>query len=335
MKSIELTGSINLATLRKEAAGFLAPLDPDSFSNIGELYNEIRSRGTLTFRNAVVTLPTDDDLVQIVAHKVTFIKTDFFIKSTSSRIICNEYSQLRSRIQSFDPEDQRASDGDDGEKPGTEGKDGSDGLSAGQWQVFVTDVISTGAPGEILLSLSGQHAGDGGNGSKGKKGARGSRGRGCANGIPPDCRSGCGNGGRGRRGGTGGDGGDGGNGGNGSISEFWLHGETEPRPNLFSFLAPGGFGGHKGSGAQGGDGGDGGRAGNSGCSQCDGRCYPGARGPAGPSGADGEIGQKGSAGYLKRAAFKPNYLKSVLRGRSPLNSQPISMDNGLAARFSE
>jgi len=310
MVSIELTGNLSIQSVLDAHAPFAALLDPSDFSNVNQLYTKLQLRGSLTLKNATLTLPLDDQKVFFAFHKLNLINSKIVLNSSNTTIVCNEYEHEKSQIISFSGDNQVAVSGNDGNTNGENGHAGSAGLDAATCVMFVTDKVKT-IGGPMSIDLTGQAGGKGGNGKVGGKGAQGDRGRNCSSGTI-DCRSGCGNGHKGGRGGKGGDGGNGGNGGNGGKFEFRFHGFNTPNDYFFSFISNGGKGGYKGFGASGGEGGEGGNPGRSGCSWCDGRCYAGPRGENGLNGADGINGGDGEKKHLINSNFDMNYIKSYL-----------------------
>jgi hypothetical protein len=310
MVSIELTGNLSMQSVLDAHALFGAILNPDDFTNVNQLYAKLQLRGSLTLKNATLTLPVDDQKVFFAFHKLNLINSKIVLNSSNTTIVCNEYEHEKSQIISFLGNNQVAISGNDGNTSGENGHAGNNGLDAATCVMFVTDKVKT-IGGPMSIDLTGQSGGKGGNGKAGGKGAQGARGRNCSSGTI-DCRSGCGNGHRGERGGKGGDGGNGGDGGDGGKFEFRFHGYNTPSDYFFAFISNGGKGGYKGFGAAGGEGGEGGRAGASGCTWCDGRCYSGPAGEVGLKGADGFNGADGEKKHLINSNFDMNYIKSYL-----------------------
>lgn len=309
MKEMELTGNINLMTLQSEVPAIVAMLAPGVFQTVADLYRHLQGRGSLTLRDATVTLPLDADRIFMGLNKLVLINSRIYLNGSDVLIVCNEYHNDGSVIESFEPNSVSALSGKDGTSPGADGHDGEDGLNAGKFSVFVTDRINSRE--HVRLHLPGQKGGQGGNGKIGGKGSKGKNGRNCATGAT-GCNSGCGNGKIGGNGQKGGDGGNGGNGGDGGFAEFYIHDSAPAPEHFFSFSAEGGSGGYPGAPGSGGEGGDGGDRGKSGCLFCEGRCYAGPQGSPGAPGIGGTVGARGINGWLKRSTFDVQYLKWVL-----------------------
>lgn len=330
MVNIELTGNLTIQSVLDAHAPFSESLNPNDFSNVNQLYTKLQARGSLTLKNAVLTLPLNEEKVFFAFHKLNLINSKIVLNSSNTTIVCNEYEHEKSQIISFVGNTQTANRGNDGTSGGQNGQMGGNGMDAASCVMFVTDKVKT-ISGAMSIDLTGQSGGNGGNGKAGAKGAQGGRGRNCSSG-PIDCRSGCGNGHRGERGGKGGDGGNGGNGGDGGKFEFRFHGFSTPGDYFFSFISNGGKGGYKGFGASGGEGGEGGNPGSSGCTWCDGRCYAGPRGENGVNGGDGVNGEDGEKKHLINSNFDMNYIKSYLtlwNGEKLAQELTFEFGNGL------
>jgi hypothetical protein len=310
MVNIELTGNLTIQSVLDAHATFVESMNQNDFTNVNQLYAKLQSRGSLTLRNAILTLPQNAEKVFFGFHKLNLINSKIVLNSSNTTIVCNEYEHEKSQIISFVGNSQTANHGNNGTTNGENGQVGNSGIDAASCVMFVTDKVKT-VGGPMSIDLTGQSGGNGGNGKTGAKGAKGGKGRNCSSGTI-DCRSGCGNGHRGERGGKGGDGGDGGNGGDGGKFEFRFYGFSTPSDYFFSFISNGGKGGYKGFGSTGGEGGDGGNPGSSGCTWCDGRCYSGPRGENGINGGDGTKGEEGTKNHLLNSNFDINYIKSYL-----------------------
>lgn len=313
MVDVELTGALTLQSLKDAVGGMVARLDPATFEDIDQLYTQLNKRGSLTLRDATLTLPKDAPEVFLGLHRLKLINTHIYVCSSDLFLVCNEYQNDNTIIRSFPSDAVSAATGADGATPGAAGAEGGDGLSAGTVRVFVTDKIKSLGP--IQIELDGQRGGRGGSGVPGAKGRKGGNGRNCANGTL-DCRAGCGDGHPGQPGQQGGNAGSGGDGGDGGRAEYWLHGVTEMPERFFAFSAQGGTGGYPGVPGFGGEGGEGGDAGRSGCSQCSGTCRRGRQGPHGARGHDGDEGRSGVNQFLKRASFDVPYLRALLQAGS-------------------
>jgi hypothetical protein len=310
MSNIELTGNLTYESIKNANQAFTAQLNPNDFSNVNQLYSNLQSKGSLTLKDATLTLPLNEEKIFFAFHKLRLVNSKIILNSSNTTIVCNEYEHEKSQVISFSGSNQMANNGPNGTSAGQNGLNGAHGLDSGNCTMFVTDKVRTIA-GAISIDLTGQSGGNGGKGAVGAKGAKGSRGRNCASGTI-DCRSGCGNGGRGERGGKGGDGGNGGNGGDGGKFEFRFHGFNTPNDYFFSFTSNGGKGGYKGFGNAGGEGGEGGDPGRSGCTWCEGRCYSGPRGENCVSGKNGMNGSEGTKNYLVNSNFDISFIKSFL-----------------------
>lgn len=338
MVEVELTGALTLQSLKDAVGGMVARLDPATFENVEQLYSQLLRRGSLTLRDATLTLPADAPEVFLGLHRLRLINSHVYVSSSNLFLVCNEYQNDNAIIRSFPPDAVSAATGADGTTPGAAGADGADGLSAGAVRVFVTDKIKSVGP--IQIELDGQHGGRGGSGVPGAKGAKGGNGRNCASGTF-DCRAGCGDGHPGRPGQQGGHAGDGGDGGDGGRAEYWLHGVTEMPERFFAFSAQGAAGGFPGVPGFGGEGGEGGNAGRSGCTNCSGSCRRGRQGPHGARGHDGHEGRRGENQFLKRAAFDVAYLRAVLQAPSKNCEERFdadlvyALDTGLAERMAQ
>lgn len=310
MINIELTGNLTYQSIMDANTAFTSQLNPNDFTTVNQLYSTLENRGILTLKDAILTLPLNEEKIFFAFHKLKLINSKIVLNSSNTTFVCNEYEHDKSQIISFRGDNQTANDGQNGNSDGQNGQNGSDGLDSATCVMFVTDKVKT-IGGPMSIDLTGQSSGNGGDGKKGAKGAKGARGRNCSSGTI-DCRSGCGNGNRGERGGKGGDGGNGGNGGDGGKFEFRFHGFNTPNDYFFSFISNGGKGGYKGFGSIGGEGGEGGNAGASGCTWCDGRCYSGPRGENGVNGSNGMDGIDGNKNYLVNSNFDMSYIKSFL-----------------------
>jgi hypothetical protein len=332
MSDFELSGNLTIDSIKQANPNFVAPLNPNDFTNVNQLYTRLQNRGSLTLRDAVLTLPDNSGKVFLALHKLTLINSIVVVNASLVTVICNEYDHQKSFIRSFNERNSTASDGADGTSPGADGKMGTAGEHSGNCYFFCTDVVRTSG-GLINIDLSGKWGGSGGNGAAGAKGAKGGNGRNCASG-PFDCRSGCGDGHKGGRGGNGGNGGNGGDGGNGGRFELRLHGFNTPGDRMFSFTSEGGKAGYGGIGNVGGLGGDGGDAGRSGCTNCNGVCRKGAAGDAGSHGSNGAAGKAGEKSHLVNATFDLDHIKTFLavwNGTKQVSDITIEISNGLAA----
>jgi hypothetical protein len=310
MTNIELTGTLTIQSIQQAASVFLTPINPTDFADVNQLYAILKNRGTLTLKDATLTLPINNEKFFIGAHKLILVNTKVYCNSTSTFILCNEYEHnTNSFINSFTSEFLSAKNGQNADSEGSSGKDGEHGLDGANVFCYVTDKVRT-LGGTININLTGQNAGSGGKGMKGKKGEKGSTGRNCRDGNTPfDCGRGCGNGQTGKNGQQGGNGGDGGQGGDGGKFEFRFHGFSTPPDYFFTFSSSGGKGGLRGNFGIGGDGGDGGNAGSGSCRGCHGSCKPGADGKPGANGSIGQNGKNGDNNFLLNSNFDVNYLK--------------------------
>ncbi|MFA6277638.1 MAG: hypothetical protein WC622_12855, partial [Pedobacter sp.] len=250
----ELTGSITLKDIKGANSVFVGDIPPTYFNDINELYTLLKGKGSLILKNAILNLKgIPGNKVTLSFHRIELINSEIYIHDTDVNLICNEYKQSNSHVRSFNESDINATDGKPGATSGQDGQNGSDGLSSGNFFVFVTDKIMASS-GNIDFYLWGQNGGRGGNGNAGANGADGARGRNCSDGGYR-CNAGNGAGHNGVNGGKGGNAGNGGNGGDGGKLTFRLHGVTEPYHQFFTFNGPNGLGGNPGSPAPGGIGG--------------------------------------------------------------------------------
>lgn len=309
----ELTGNITVGSITQKNPAFTTDVSPNSFSTINELYVLLKNKGSLRLKNAILNITgTPGDKITLSFHKLELIDSHIYIHSTDVNLICNEYRQVNSYVQSFNESDSYAADGNPGATAGASGQNGEDGKDSGNMFVFVTDKIKA-APGKIDYYLWGQNGGKGGNGNTGANGANGKKGRNCSSGGY-HCKAGNGSGKNGQNGGAGGNAGNGGDGGNAGNLYFRLHGGSEPSDTFFTFSTYSGSGNIAGNPASGGTGGKGGKAGDRDCGAV---CKPyrgrsGADGQTGPTGLAGSHGNDGVTGALSRGVFNVQYLKSFL-----------------------
>lgn len=323
-KIYELTGSITLNDVVKANNAFIGDIPPTYFTDINNLYELLRKKGTLRLKNATLVISAlPKNKVTLSFHRIELINSNIFINSNDINLICNEYKQTTSHIYSFNEEESHAQDGKNGVSLGENGGNGKDGLHSGNMFVFVTDKIFS-PPGNIDYNLWGQSGGKGGNGNIGVTGADGARGRNCSDGGY-QCNRGNSAGHPGENGGKGGNAGDGGDGGDGGKLTFRLHGYSEPYNQFFTFSSIGGNGNNSGVVGRGGNGGKGGRYGSTDCGAI---CQPysrrnGADGKIGSSGLEGKNGENGNGQSLSRGTFNVQFLKSFL---ASWNDPAVKMD---------
>lgn len=322
----ELTGAINLQSISNANPAFVGDIPPSYFNDINELYTLLQEKGTLRLVNATLNLTgITKNKVTLSFHKIELINSEIYIQNNDVSIICNEYRQSNSHIQSFNESETSAQDGGAGSASGQDGANGENGLNSGNVFVFVTDKILASS-GNIDYYLWGQNGGKGGNGNIGANGAEGSRGRNCSDGTY-QCNRGNGAGNNGGKGGNGGNGGNGGEGGDAGKLTFKLFGSAEPYNQYFTYNGPNGVGGEYGNPAPGGFGGKGGKPGSSRCgSICE--PYTNRSGNTGQNGADGIIGQVGANGTAKvltRGTFNVDILKDFLTSWSDQNTKNKSL----------
>jgi hypothetical protein len=249
-------------------------LGPPSFSDNATLFMAL---DTLELRNGARIVTNGNSLILFV----------------------NKLISEDGKVIAFKENERRAANG---QSPGDFGQPGVPGRLV---SIHVIHDLS----GILHVDLSGQGGGNGAKGATGPTGARGQKGsKAVKSDIPPECKSGGGNGLPGYPGGKGGKGGAAGNGGAGGILELYNIG-TKPIPaERYTFVASAGSPGAYGAGGQGGDGGEGGDGGDG-----DGLCNggsPGSKGPSGPSGDNGDPGQKPEDG---KAIVKNITLQALLK----------------------
>src|SRR5690606_10921447 len=182
MVNIELTGNLTIQSLLDANSAFADLLNPNDFTTVNQLYSKLQSRGSLTLKNAILTLPLNEEKVFFAFHKLNLVNSKIVVNSSNTAIICNEYEHEKSQIISFSGSNQTATDGGDGTENGQNGQVGNSGEDAASCVMFVTDKVKT-IGGSISIDLTGQSGGKGGNGKVGAKGAKGRRGRNCSDGL--------------------------------------------------------------------------------------------------------------------------------------------------------
>lgn len=290
---VQLQGKVTMADIEK-AMRVTGRVTADSFASLEELHDKLSLRGSLTLRDATLTLPPDDDRIGYIAvDTLRIAASDVRLNGSDLWIFCNTLEFDRSRVQSFDDPVARA--GRNG-RHGLNGQHGSPGLSAGNLHVYVLG--SAASSGPVPVSLDGQSGGNGGHGGKGSAGAAGANGHDCSDGAL-HCKRGCSSGSPGARGGNGGDGGSGGHGGSGGSAELYFADAGAVSNDLVTFVSSPGKGGTPGLGGAGGVGGRGGAKGKSNCHYCKIGGLPCSAGKNGAAGNDGAKGAAGNTGHSK------------------------------------